>query len=440
MAEAKGVLDAEYLAPAKHGDLYRAVALLRPRAIGLVDGYFQWSAAVWHKEILWAIHQGVHVFGSSSMGALRAAELAPFGMRGVGRIFEAYRDGAFAASGQEALEDDDEVCVVHGPAESGYVAASEALVNIRGTLAEAAKAGLISERTRGCLLAIAKAAFFPERSFAQLLGQGRAQELPEAELGALERWLPAGRVNLKRADAIAMLETMRDFLAGNPPPARAGFAFEHTTLWERAVAALRPEANLDLDPVEVLVLDELRLDPARWESMRREVLRCLIGTEPAASEVDVLPATGKTSTTAVEGERLMERAARRDAARRLQAALPDALVERKLLALLRDQGLHERLRERAEDKQGCLALLQLPDVEEFSELQLLELRDWYFSQAVGAEMPLDIDRWMRDLGHGDLSRFHRMIFAEYVYRKQRLAEGGAIGGHQKGNEVQRGAA
>ena len=50
--------------------------------------------------------QGIHVFGSASMGALRA-ELCPFGMVGVGRIFEAYRDGE--------LEDDDEVAVIHGP-------------------------------------------------------------------------------------------------------------------------------------------------------------------------------------------------------------------------------------------------------------------------------------------------------------------------------------
>ena len=78
--------------PAAQGDVYRA-ALSRPVAIGLVDGYFERVPAVWHKEILWALSQGIHVFGSASMGALRAAELAPFGMVGVGAIFEAYRDG-----------------------------------------------------------------------------------------------------------------------------------------------------------------------------------------------------------------------------------------------------------------------------------------------------------------------------------------------------------
>src|SRR6185503_19851746 len=98
--------------------------------------------AVWHKEILWAMSEGIHVFVSGSMGALRAAELASFGMIGVGAVFEAYRDGV--------LEDDDEVAVVHAAAEHDYRAGSEALVNIRATLARA--------RTEGVLDAVAHAA------------------------------------------------------------------------------------------------------------------------------------------------------------------------------------------------------------------------------------------------------------------------------------------
>src|SRR5262249_50769338 len=70
------------LPPAARGDIHRA-ALRKPRAIGLIDGYFHGVASVWHKEILWAMSQGIHVFGSSSMGALRASELHAFGMHGV---------------------------------------------------------------------------------------------------------------------------------------------------------------------------------------------------------------------------------------------------------------------------------------------------------------------------------------------------------------------
>ena len=82
------VLQAEDLAwrpPAGQGDVYR-IAQKRPPAIGLIDGRFETCPAVWHKEILWALTQGIPVYGAASMGALRAAELYPFGMIGVGAI------------------------------------------------------------------------------------------------------------------------------------------------------------------------------------------------------------------------------------------------------------------------------------------------------------------------------------------------------------------
>ena len=100
-------LDAVCLPPVSQGDVYRA-GLSGPLAIGIIDGYFESVPAVWHKEILWALTQGIHVFGSASMGALRAVELASFGMVGIGKIFEAFRDGT--------LEDDDgSVRGVHAP-------------------------------------------------------------------------------------------------------------------------------------------------------------------------------------------------------------------------------------------------------------------------------------------------------------------------------------
>jgi hypothetical protein len=120
-AEAAQELDALYMPPVSEGDVYRA-ALESPRAIGIIDGYFENVPAVWHKEILYALSRGIRVFGSASMGALRAAELAQFGMEGVGATFEAFRDGR--------LEDDDEVAVIHGPAELGYPMLSEAMVNV----------------------------------------------------------------------------------------------------------------------------------------------------------------------------------------------------------------------------------------------------------------------------------------------------------------------
>src|SRR5690606_7891959 len=95
-----------FAGPAQCGDVYRA-ARQRPRAIGLIDGYFDHRLSVWHKELLWALSQAIPVYGAASMGALRAAELDVHGMIGVGVVYELFRRGE--------LEEDDEVAVVHGP-------------------------------------------------------------------------------------------------------------------------------------------------------------------------------------------------------------------------------------------------------------------------------------------------------------------------------------
>jgi hypothetical protein len=79
--------------PARQGDILRDVLTLSPRAIVLIDGVFHQSLAVWHKEIVFALLEGVICIGAASMGALRAAEMHRYGMIGVGKIFEMYRYG-----------------------------------------------------------------------------------------------------------------------------------------------------------------------------------------------------------------------------------------------------------------------------------------------------------------------------------------------------------
>ena len=49
--EIAGAGDFVCLPPVAQGDVYRA-ARSRPRAIGIIDGYFSGAPAVWHKEIL----------------------------------------------------------------------------------------------------------------------------------------------------------------------------------------------------------------------------------------------------------------------------------------------------------------------------------------------------------------------------------------------------
>ena len=79
--------------PACCGDILRDTIRYRPKMIVLIDGVFHHSMSVWHKELVFALLQGVVCIGAASMGALRAAEMHRYGMIGVGKIFEMYRHG-----------------------------------------------------------------------------------------------------------------------------------------------------------------------------------------------------------------------------------------------------------------------------------------------------------------------------------------------------------
>ncbi len=114
-----------FLPPARCGDILE-VLKLAPSHLLLIDGFFEAVPAVWHKEILFVMTKNVIVMGASSMGALRASELHPFGMQGLGQVAEWYSDGTITR--------DDEVAVLHLNAEHHYSSLTEPLVNIRSTL------------------------------------------------------------------------------------------------------------------------------------------------------------------------------------------------------------------------------------------------------------------------------------------------------------------
>jgi hypothetical protein len=206
--------------PAGVGDVLAATKRRGVTRIAIIDGYFERMAAVWHKEILIALEKGIAVWGAASMGALRAAELAPFGMIGVGGIYRDYARGRLVA--------DDEVAVAHLPAEYGYACVSEALVNLRAGLARAP----ISAATRDALIELARARFYRERSWQQLVADGRAAGLSARELAAVEAMRKPDR---KAADARLLLRTLAKTAVKRPPRLRV------PRTWAlRQLASLRP--------------------------------------------------------------------------------------------------------------------------------------------------------------------------------------------------------
>jgi hypothetical protein len=194
---AEEILPATYLPPAKRGDL-AAAARDGSGIICLIDGVFHQDSAVAHREILFALRQGVRVIGASSMGALRAAEMDTLGMEGVGEIYQMYKTGE--------LISDDEVALVFDPV-SG-ISLSEPLVNIRCTLKKAEQGGVIMPEVRTALLNAARSLFYPQRTYPAIVSAaGNAMDD-----GTKERflaWVEKNSCDLKREDAIAALQYTR---------------------------------------------------------------------------------------------------------------------------------------------------------------------------------------------------------------------------------------
>jgi len=183
--------------PAGQGDLARAV-IEGATAIGLVDGVFGERAAVWHKEILFALTEGVRVLGSSSMGALRAAECHAFGMRPVGVIAERYLSGE--------LDDDAAVALQMAPAELDYGPLVDALVDIEATVDNLEAVGAADRQTADRLRTAARSLYFGDRTpervvdAAGLIGEGAA---------LLTTAFHTYRISQKERDAVELIAELK---------------------------------------------------------------------------------------------------------------------------------------------------------------------------------------------------------------------------------------
>ncbi len=199
-AEARRLLpSAEVRPPARRGDVYRLLGEDLD-AIAIIDGVFHGEPSVWPREIVAALDEGIRVYGAASMGALRAAECATFGMIGHGTVFAWYEEGR--------VEADDEVALRHGTAEAGWRALSTPLVNLRATLDAAATAGIVTRDEAAALVDEGRATYYPERGLRRLLAGTVASRWPAARLADVRAWLHAHEVDVKRQDAASLLERL----------------------------------------------------------------------------------------------------------------------------------------------------------------------------------------------------------------------------------------
>jgi TfuA protein len=195
---AKKILIADYRPPVARGDI---ATLLRdpPHIIGIIDGVFYQQPAVSHREILQALEAGVIVVGGASMGALRGAELDNEGMKGVGIVYQYYKDGI--------IESDDDVAIVFNP--ETFEQLSDPLVSMRYNFQMAEQDGLISHGDFLTLYKTAKAIFYPQRTYSKVFMESG---LDQTKIDILKAFLRHKGFDIKTEDAKAVLEYIKNLL------------------------------------------------------------------------------------------------------------------------------------------------------------------------------------------------------------------------------------
>lgn len=424
--EARAVLDAEYLPPAGHGDILRA-ALRRPKAIALVDGVFERAPAVWHKEILFALSEGVHVYGAASMGALRAAELDRFGMRGVGDVYRAYAEGA--------LEDDDEVAVAHADAERGFAAVSDSMVDVRATLAAAVADGVVGESAAAEIVDQVKSTFYADRVLLGALRRG------DEEHERLRAWLPEGRVSRKREDALALLRVVAEELGADPQPFEPTWTLQRTRYWEEVRRSVESAPETETPPASApgaaadeelaAVLDEARLDPDGYAVLLdRALLAALARRAAGAVDADVSAWAQRTALdeerrrlgmldpTEVDawleqrdlGRRDLPAVAQRLAALRWAHAAHRDSVAGEIALTVRSGDEYPRLAARAKRKRRVLARLPAAAALDVRDEEVVS---WYFRERLGRDVPVALDAWASAHGWPRVGDLVRALRAEW---------------------------
>ncbi len=412
--EVTSILDCRCLPPVSHGDILQ-LDLENISAIGIIDGYFEGAPSVWHKEILYAMDQGVHVYGAASMGALRAAELHSFGMQGVGTIFEWYRD--------LVIEDDDEVAVSHGPVESDYMVASEPMVNIRKTLQLALEAEVISQNDFTALINRAKGTFYKQRNWGALLSGARWEVLLD--------WVKTNRVDLKKEDALAMTTKLVSDQSKFDQALRTNYLFEWTNVWDAAFCSIRGDASPFLSVPDRLVLEQIKLEPAVYLAIEEQVLSRWLSNNPdkveaGAEAKEALKAFRAKNGLTMHAELLaymqqvdlsetdlvsqMEREGSIMAARKLSGDLSGEII-----SALHQDNKYAELLQIAMAKEDALQQAEIS--VSASKVKRGSYLIWYFERILGVEVPYDIAAYATANGFTGVAEFDRILLKEYLYQE-----------------------
>lgn len=142
-------------APIRRGDIPAVVdSESRPGTIAVIDGVFHSQETLTLMEIRGAVAKGWALIGCSSMGALRAIEAAPLGMKGFGLVYRWLR--------LYRVEDDDEVAQILHP--DTFEPLSLAMVDVRWHVSRLRKDGSLSGAQAREIVGAVKSRYYPHRT------------------------------------------------------------------------------------------------------------------------------------------------------------------------------------------------------------------------------------------------------------------------------------
>jgi hypothetical protein len=203
-ATARSLLpEAEVRAPIRRGDLELALDQ-GFRLFGVIDGTYIVEPTLSAPEVRQAIGRGAILYGAASLGALRAVEFRTWGFQGIGVVYDWYLRGVTYR--------DDEVVAAMDP--GSYRALTDPTVNLRYACLRGQRESGLSRSLAERMLAAYSAYHFSERRLGRLFAELRPSldATARAELDRFSAYVddqgPA--LNIKRRDALRLLETLRD--------------------------------------------------------------------------------------------------------------------------------------------------------------------------------------------------------------------------------------
>jgi len=167
-----------------------------PQRVVIIDGIYGSNLTNTPRECRWLLQEGWELIGCSSLGALRASELWPVGMIGVGEVYNLFR--------LNILKSDADVAVAYDQNNNELTIS---MVLIRKVIAILLEKNILTQSIGRKLLKAAQLITWYERG-TDIVIEEWANLLNRSELHLVEKLLMDEKINPKKTDALQIINML----------------------------------------------------------------------------------------------------------------------------------------------------------------------------------------------------------------------------------------